>query len=203
MMAMMVAFAAPAMADDLDFDGLDDGFFVIVDCDDDGFFDNCNNNDRFCDDDFFFDDCNNNNDRFDDGFFFGGGDGFGDFEQEAESGDIDQSFDVSGTGDNSNQTVGIQGVANTGNAQNQIGVVDAGGFGDFDANDDERFFFVDDNNNEDGFFFFGDDLNNDRFFGDNDGDFEFEDVGSTIEVSPTNTTSSDQQVNQTATSFGK
>ena len=129
MAAMSVVFAAPAMADDLNFDGVDDGFFVIVDCDDDGFFDdcnnnndfcddgfffdNCNNNDRFCDNDFFFDDCNNNDD-----FFFGGGDGFGDFEQEAESGDVDQSFDVSGTGDNSNQTVGTQGVANTGNAQN-------------------------------------------------------------------------------------
>ena len=77
MAAMSVFFAAPAMADDLDFDGIDDGFFVIVDCDDD--FDDCNND--FCDDDdfFFFNDCNNNDDRFDDGFFFGG-DGFGDFE---------------------------------------------------------------------------------------------------------------------------
>src|ERR687893_2834769 len=81
-----------------------------------------------------------------------------DVEQEAESGDVEQSFDVSGTGDNSNQTAGIQGVANTGNAQNQIGVIDAGGFGGF-------------------------------------GDFEFEDVGSTIEVSPTNTVTSDQEVN--------
>jgi hypothetical protein len=166
-----------------------------------------------------------------------------DFEQEAESGDVDQSFDVSQTGDNSNQTVGIQGVANTGNAQNQIGVVDAGGFGDFDGNDDnERFFFVDDDNkdfngndfcedledfcedfNRDNIcdffddddhlrFFFGDDddhrffFSDDddhRFFGDNDGDIEFEDVGSTIEVSPTNTTSSDQQVNQAAAAFGK
>jgi hypothetical protein len=175
-----------------------------------------------------------------------------DFEQEAESGDIDQSFDVSQTGDNSNQTVGIQGVANTGNAQNQIGVIDAGNFGDFDGNnDDERFFFVDDfcdfdsdgdgicdrldtledrfedlceDGNNDGFcdrledriedlenriddngFFFieDDDDNDDRFFGNNGSDFEFEDVGSTIEVSPTNTTSSDQQVNQAATAFGK
>jgi hypothetical protein len=176
-----------------------------------------------------------------------------DFEQEAESGDIDQSFDVSQTGDNSNQTVGIQGVANTGNAQNQIGVIDAGnGFGDFDANnDDERFFFVDDfcdfdsngdgicdrldrledrfedlcedgNNDgfcdrlenrienledeiDDGFFFVVDDFDNDddRFFGNNGSDFEFEDVGSTIEVSPTNTVTSDQQVNQAATAFGK
>src|SRR4028118_379034 len=167
MAAMLVVFAAPAMADDLDFDG-----FIIVHCDDDDdcnnnddfcnddfFFDDCNNNDhRFCDD-FFFDDCNNNDDRFDDGFFFGGGDVFGDFEQEAESGDIDQSFDVSGTGDNSNQTVGTQGVANTGNAQNQIGVFQIGSDAD---------------------------------------DFEFDEVGSSIEVSPTNTTSSDQEVNQAA-----
>jgi hypothetical protein len=126
MAAMLVVFAAPAMADDRDFDGFDD---------------------------------RNNNDDFDDGFFFGGGDGFGDFEQEAESGDVDQSFDVSGTGDNSNQTAGTQGVANTGNAQNQIGVFQIGSEAD---------------------------------------DFEFDDVGSSIEVSPTTTTSSDQDVDQAA-----
>jgi hypothetical protein len=154
MAAMLVVFAAPAMADDRDFDGFDDGF-IIVDCDD-GFFDDCNNNDDFCDD--FFNDCNNNDD-FDDGFFFGGGDGFGDFEQEAESGDVDQSFDVSGTGDNSNQSVSTQGVANTGNAQNQIGVFQIGSEAD---------------------------------------DFEFDEVGSSIEVSPTTTTSSDQDVDQAA-----
>ena len=160
MAAMLVVFAAPALADDRDFDGFDDGF-IIVDCDD-GFFDDCNNNDRFCDD-FFFDDCNNNDDRFDDGFFFGGGEIDQDFEQEAESGDVDQSFDVSGTGDNSNQTAGTQGVANTGNAQNQIGVFQIGSEAD---------------------------------------DFEFDDVGSSIEVSPTNTTSSDQDVDQAASVFG-
>ena len=159
MAAMLVVFAAPALADDRDFDGFDDGF-IIVDCDD-GFFDDCNNNHRFCDD-FFFDDCNNN-DRFDDGFFFGGGEIDQDFEQEAESGDVDQSFDVSGTGDNSNQTAGTQGVANTGNAQNQIGVFQIGSEAD---------------------------------------DFEFDDVGSSIEVSPTNTTSSDQDVDQAASVFG-
>jgi hypothetical protein len=82
-----------------------------------------------------------------------------DFDQEAESGDVDQSFDVSNTGDNSNQTVGIQGVANTGNAQNQIGIIQ---------------------------------------FGSDTDDFEFDDVGSSIEVSPTNVTSSDQEVNQVA-----
>src|SRR5918998_1677468 len=52
-----------------------------------------------------------------------------DVEQEAESGDIDQDFDVTGSGDNSNQTVSTQGVANTGNAQNVIDVVDTGDFG--------------------------------------------------------------------------
>src|SRR3954452_22693065 len=67
----------------------------------------------FCD---FFD-CNNNHNNFNDGF------GSQDFEQDADSGDVDQSFDVTGGGDNSNQTVGLQGVANTGNAQNQIGVI--------------------------------------------------------------------------------
>jgi hypothetical protein len=48
------------------------------------------------------------------------------FEQEAESGDVSQSFNVSNTGSNSNQCAGIQGVANTGNAQNQIGVIQYG-----------------------------------------------------------------------------
>jgi hypothetical protein len=45
------------------------------------------------------------------------------FDQEAQSGDVDQSFNVSNTGDNSNQCAGIQGVANTGNAQNQTSLI--------------------------------------------------------------------------------
>jgi hypothetical protein len=45
-------------------------------------------------------------------------------EQESESGDVDQSFEVSSSGDNSNQCAGIQGVANTGNAQNQLDLVE-------------------------------------------------------------------------------
>jgi hypothetical protein len=128
----------------------------------------------------------------DDGFFFEGN-GFGDFDQEAESGDIDQSFDVSGTGDSSNQTVGGQEVANIGNTQNVIDVVDIGSFGDFDG--DNGLFFEDDG------FFFEDDgfFRDDNFEGT---DFEFEDVGSTIEVSPTQTTTSGQQVNQAASAFG-
>ena len=185
-----------------------------------------------------------------------------DIEQEADSGDIDQSFDVSQTGDNSNQTVGIQGTANTGNAQNAIGVIDAGDFNnnndgfvfcdrDRDGNDDgdddcEDFndgFVICDfdrdgdndecedfNNNNDGFVFCdrdhdgrddGDDdcfvifpgFNDGGFFNDGDGffvngnddddDFEIEDSGATIELSPTNTTNSHQEVNQAAATSSK
>ena len=135
MATMLVAFAAPAMANDHnDWDWNDR-----------------HDNDRWWDNRF---------DRFDfdDGFFFG------DNEQSAESGDVDQDFDVSGTGDNSNQSVGIQGVANTGNTQNQIGITQ---------------------------------------FGSDADDFEIDDVGSSIEVSPTNRTSSDQEVNQAASVFGR
>ena len=52
------------------------------------------------------------------------------FGQEAQSGDVSQSFNVSNTGDNSNQCAGVQGVANTGNAQNQIGVLQYGSTAD-------------------------------------------------------------------------
>jgi len=129
---------------------------------------------RFEDNGFFF-----SGDRFEeeDGFFFGGdrfdddefdfenGSGIGqEFDQEAESGDVDQSFDVSSTDDNSNQCVGIQGVTNTGNAQNQVGVLQYGSEAD---------------------------------------DFDFEDNGASIEVSPENSTTCDQQVNQAASAFGK
>jgi hypothetical protein len=217
--ALMLA-AAPAMAEDNNHDGFDDAtsrfvddddFCDIFDCDEEDFCDifDCDEED-FCD---FFD-C----DR--DGFFFDG-DGINqDFEQEAESGDVDQSFDVSQTGDNSNQTAGIQGVANTGNAQNQIGVIDAGDFNgndfnngndfceDFDGNDfcEDLEEFCDDfdgNGICDFFFDDGRDRFDDGFFfGDDDGGFEFDNVGSTIEVSPINTTSSNQQVNQAASASG-
>jgi hypothetical protein len=82
--------------------------------------------------------------------------------QEAESGDVDQSFTVTNSGDNSNQCAGVQGVANTGNAQNQISVLQNGSEAD---------------------------------------DFSFEDSGSSIEVSPSNSTVCDQQVNQAATAY--
>jgi hypothetical protein len=72
---------------------------------------------------------------------------------------VDQSFEVSGTGDNSNQSANIRGVANTGNAQNQIGVTQIGSDAD---------------------------------------DFEFDDVGSDIDVSSESSFESTQRVNQSA-----
>jgi hypothetical protein len=105
---------------------------------------------------------NNNHNHHNNG---GGGDPAitQDNEQDADSGDVDQSFTVTGGGDNSNQCVGLQGVANTGNAQNQIGVIQYGSEAD---------------------------------------DFEFDEAGSTITVSPEISTTCDQQVNQAASASG-
>ena len=44
-------------------------------------------------------------------------------EQEAESGEFDQSLEVTGSGDNSSQCANIQGVGNTGNSQNVIDLI--------------------------------------------------------------------------------
>ncbi|HEX8258995.1 MAG TPA: hypothetical protein VF558_01745, partial [Rubrobacteraceae bacterium] len=126
--ALMMA-AAPAMADDNDGDGRDDVTFRLLgddfcdwyDCHDDDkdfcdWYDCNNDDDDFC----RFFDCRDDHNAEDFCHFFDCRDDNNndfvpvvtqDFEQEAESGDVDQSFDVSGTGDNSNQTVGIQGVA--------------------------------------------------------------------------------------------
>lgn len=84
-------------------------------------------------------------------------------EQEAESGDLDQSFVVTGGGDNSNQCVSLQGVGNTGNAQNVLDVIQYASEVD---------------------------------------DFEFDEVNSTITVSPTSTTVCEQEVNQAASASG-
>ena len=84
-------------------------------------------------------------------------------EQEGESADLDQSFSATQEGDNSNQCANIQGVANTGNAQNLLPIIQYSGEVD---------------------------------------DIEFEEVGSTIDVSPTNTATCDQQVNQAASASG-
>ena len=84
-------------------------------------------------------------------------------EQESESGEVDQEFSVTGEGDNSNQCAGVQGTANTGNAQNQIDLLPV--FSEAD-------------------------------------DYEFDEVGSSIDESPTNTATCDQQVNQAASASG-
>ncbi len=189
MIAMLVVLAAPAMANDNHknnnnrffdndrnnnrfFDNNDDDFRFL-------FFDN-NDDDDFCDD--FFDNCRFDRIDFNDGF------GFGDFEQDADSGDVDQSFVITGGGDNSNQCANVQGVANTGNVRNQIGVSQFGdGFGDFDRDHRNRFFRDFD------------------FDGFND-DFEFEDVGFDLTVNPNEDVDDvftcDTQVNQAASAFG-
>ncbi len=98
MLAMMLAVtAAPAVADDLDFDDFDRGFFIV-------------------DDDLDF-----NN--------------FGDFENGAESGDVDLSFEVSNTGDFASQCVPASQFGNTGNVNNSPGFVQFGSDADdFEAN---------------------------------------------------------------------
>jgi hypothetical protein len=44
-------------------------------------------------------------------------------EQETESGDVEQSFNVTGGGENSNQCANVTGNVNTGNLQTQDGLV--------------------------------------------------------------------------------
>jgi Tfp pilus assembly protein FimT len=85
-------------------------------------------------------------------------------EQETESGELNQDFSVTGTGDNSNQCVGIQGVGNTGNTQNLTDILQYGSTAD---------------------------------------EFEFEEVGSNIDVSPASSTECTSAVNQAASASGK
>src|SRR5215203_4891491 len=134
--ALMLA-AAPALADDHDrnrgdhdrnhdnHDNRDFGDFLDEFCEDsDG--DLICDLDEFCEDfdgDFFCDD-----EEDEDNLFDGFGDGlFQTSDQQAESGDVDQSFLVTGGGANSNQCVGVQGVANTGNAQIELNILNVGG----------------------------------------------------------------------------
>jgi hypothetical protein len=84
-------------------------------------------------------------------------------EQEAESGEMEHTFEVSSSGDNSNQSAPIQGISNTGNAQNVIDISQSGSKAD---------------------------------------DFGFEEVGSTVEVSPTLESTSHQEVDQAASASG-
>ena len=45
-------------------------------------------------------------------------------EQDADSGEIDQSVEAAGSGDNSNQCFGFDATANTGNSQNAIDLIE-------------------------------------------------------------------------------
>ena len=89
MVASLAMVPGPAMADDFDFE---EGFFFVSD---DFDFEDDDDFDFFGDGFFFVGD--DDFDFFDDDFDFSfGGDGVSQsFEQESESGDVDQSFDVS------------------------------------------------------------------------------------------------------------
>ena len=84
-------------------------------------------------------------------------------EQDAESGDLNQSSEVSQSGDNSVQCVGEQLAGNTGNAQSSTQILQYGSSAD---------------------------------------DVDLEDVGSSIDVSPVNSTDCDGSVNQSAIANG-
>jgi hypothetical protein len=62
-------------------------------------------------------------------------------EQEVQSGDSSQTFNVTGGGDNSNACQGIQGISNTGNAVNNTNVLQNGSEG-FVAVDDSGNFTI-------------------------------------------------------------
>ncbi len=58
------------------------------------------------------------------------------FDQETDSGDVEQSFEVSGSGDNGNQCANIEGNANTGNLQDTSGFIQyASDIEDFEQED--------------------------------------------------------------------
>ena len=96
-------------------------------------------------------------------------------EQDAESGDTDQSGRVSNAGDNANQCVGVQPVSNTGNAETQVDIIIESPAG---AQYNKRFDLKD----------LVDEL-----------DLDLEDIGSSIEIAPEMTVECAQEVNQAAT----
>jgi hypothetical protein len=99
-----------------------------------------------------------------------------DIEQDCDSGDVSQPVDVSQTGDNSIQTVGVQPTANTGCAQNATGILQAAPIVAVNNDDNNGFFddgrFIrcdrDGDGNDDGDDC--DDFDNDRVFCDRDRD---------------------------------
>ncbi len=81
------------------------------------------------------------------------------FDQESDSGEVDQSFTVTGEGSNGNQCAAVQGVTNTGNLQTVTGTI--------------------------------------QYASDID-EFEQEEIGDTLTVTGTGTTTCTQEVNQAA-----
>src|SRR5215213_563978 len=139
-----------------------------------------------------------------------------DIDQDADSGDVSQPIDVTGGGDNSIQTVGVQPTANTGNAQNATGILQAApivavnnddnngffddgrfircdrdGDGNDDGDDDDVVFVNDDNDNGDN----GDVFRN--ITGADFGDIDV-DSDSSIDVSPAQTVEGGGTINHTA-----
>jgi hypothetical protein len=98
-----------------------------------------------------------------------------DSEQDAESGEIGQSGKVLNSGDNSNQCVALQPVANTGNAETDVDIIIETPAGHQYT---KRFDLKD----------IADEL-----------DLDLEDIGSTIELSPEQKVECNQAVNQAAT----
>src|SRR5215204_3544625 len=98
-----------------------------------------------------------------------------DTDQDAESGDANQSGKVLNSGDNSNQCVALQPVANTGNAETDVDIIIETPAGHQYT---KRFDLKD----------IADEL-----------DLDLEDIGSTIELSPEQKVECNQAVNQAAT----
>jgi hypothetical protein len=75
-----------------------------------------------------------NNNRHNNNDNNGGGTDFSQTnEQDVQSGDSSQTFNVTGGGDNSNQCVGLQGISNTGNSATNTGVLQYGSDGDVET----------------------------------------------------------------------
>jgi len=156
-------------------------------------------------------------------FFFDRDDDFFDFDRdglvsfdlgdvENESGDIETENSLSIEGNNNKACVGQQQFGNTGNFTNQQGVLQPGGGGVFDDNDDNHnngFFVRDEDNHRGNFFGFGRDHDDDFFGFDRDrdgnrvffGDAQADDIefsGPEVTFAPSNETSCEQDVEQAA-----
>ena len=99
-------------------------------------------------------------------------------EQEGDSGEADQSADLSQSGDNANQCVGVQPVSNTGNAITAIDIILQLPTGEQELKRHDTEAFLD----------LIDEL-----------DLDLEDIGSTIELDPEQAVECAQAVDQAAT----